>query len=380
MTRKIISVFLTLILCLSLTLTVFAASDVNFVIDEVGHLTDGEIEELNELAAGIYEDRGVGIFFIYTTEEDLTEYDVDQVVGDIEDYYIMIENDSSWYTFMGGKGKTIDLDMEEELREIYDVAETYYGGVEDFLNAAAECFPVISDAPDESDRDDGEADEEVLVYDQAGLLSDTEAAALNEKLLEISEEYEAQIIIATIDTLDDGDIDGFVEDFYDDMEFGYGRDHDGVLLLVCMDPREYRILSNGFAADALEDEQIEAIGEAIASDLSDDEYTDAFDVFADQCDYYLDGYLNGFPFNSTENLAIALVIGLVAGVIVALVLKGQLKSVRKQNQANVYVKPGSMQITSSSDLFLYRDVTRTEKESSKSSDSDSSRNVGGGSF
>lgn len=380
MTRKIISFFLTLILCLSLTLTVFAASDVNFVIDEVGHLTNGEIEELNELAAGIYEDRGVGIFFIYTTEEDLTEYDVDQVVGDIEDYYIMIENDSSWYTFMGGKGKTIDLDMEEELREIYNVAETYYGGVEDFLNAAAECFPVISDAPDESDRGDGEADEEVLVYDQAGLLSDTEAAALNEKLREISEEYEAQIIIATIDTLDDGDIDGFVEDFYDDMEFGYGKDHDGVLLLVCMDPREYRILSNGFAADALEDEQIEAIGEAIASDLSDDEYTDAFDVFADQCDYYLDGYLNGFPFNSTENLAIALVVGLVVGVIVALVLKGQLKSVRKQNQANVYVKPGSMQITSRSDLFLYRDVTRTEKESSKSSDSDSSRNVGGGSF
>lgn len=74
-------------------------------------------------------------------------------MGDIEDYYIMIENDSSWYTFMGGDGKTIDLDMEEELREIYNVAETYYGDVEDFLNAAAECFPVISDAPDDEYTD-----------------------------------------------------------------------------------------------------------------------------------------------------------------------------------------------------------------------------------
>ena len=72
---------------------------------------------------------------------------------------------------------------------------------------------------------------------------------------------------------------------------------------------------------------------------------------------------------------------LAVGLIVALVLKSQLKSVRKQNQANVYVKENSMVVTTRRDLFLYRDVRKTRKESSKSSGSGgSSRNVGGGSF
>jgi len=164
------------------------------------------------------------------------------------------------------------------------------------------------------------------------------------------------------------------------MNMGCGKNRDGVLLLVCMDPREYRILSNGYAGDAIGMDQIDAISEAIVSDLSDGDYADAFIAFADNCAYYLDGYLNGFPFNAGKNLVIALIIGIVAGVIVAIVLKNQLKSVRQQKQANIYIKSGSMQLTTSRDLFLYREVSRTRKQSSNSSGSGSSRNVGGGSF
>ena len=164
------------------------------------------------------------------------------------------------------------------------------------------------------------------------------------------------------------------------LNMGYGENRNGVLLLVCMDDREYRILSNGYAGEAIGMDQIDAISDAIVSDLSDGDYADAFITFADNCAYYLDGYLNGFPFNTGKNLVIALIIGVVAGVIVAFVLKKQLKSVRQQKQANVYIKSGSMQIATSRDLFLYREVSRTKKQSSSSSGSGSSRNVGGGKF
>jgi uncharacterized protein len=71
----------------------------------------------------------------------------------------------------------------------------------------------------------------------------------------------------------------------------------------------------------------------------------------------------------------------VAGLIVAFVLKGQLKTVRKQEQAHVYVKPGSMQVTINSDRFLHQHVSRTRKESKSSSGSSgSSRSSGSGSF
>ena len=219
------------------------------------------------------------------------------------------------------------------------------------------------------------------VYDEAGLLDAQVEDALRKKLMLLSDAYDAQIIVATVKTLDGEDIDVFLEDSYDSMGFGFGENHDGVFLLVCMDVREYRILSNGYAGQAIDTDTIDIIGDEITPYLSDGAYAEAFDTFADECAYYLDGHLNGFPFDAGGTFVICLVIGLVVGIIVALVLKGQLKTVRKQNQAQEYVKPGSMQLRLHSDLFLYRNVTRTKKESSSgSSKSGSSRSTGGGSF
>ena len=217
------------------------------------------------------------------------------------------------------------------------------------------------------------------IYDEADLLSSAEETQIAEKLSKIGEQFDVQIVIMTVPT-SDGSIDTFVEDVYDSMNMGCGENRDGVLLLVCMDSREYRILSNGYAGEAIGMDQIDAISDAIVSDLSDGDYADAFITFADNCAYYLDGYLNGFPFNTGKNLVIALIIGVVAGIAVAFVLKKQLKSVRQQKQANVYIKSGSMQITASRDLFLYREVSKTKKSSTNSSGSGSSRNVGGGKF
>ena len=216
------------------------------------------------------------------------------------------------------------------------------------------------------------------------LLSDSEEADLMEELAQVSNDYNAQIVVYTIGSMNGGSIDSFVDYLYDSQNYGYGTNRDGVLLLVCMDPREYRILSNGYAGVAIDSNAIEDIGDAIVSDLSDGNYADAFHGFADECVYYLDGYLNGFPFDAGKSLLISLAIGAVAGVIVAFVLKGQLKTVRKQDRAHAYVKPDSMNITHSNDIFLYRDVTRTKKESSNSSNSGSrggsARSKGGGSF
>lgn len=222
--------------------------------------------------------------------------------------------------------------------------------------------------------------QEYLLFDSADLLTDQEEAELTKMLLDVSHKHQAQIIISTISSLEEGNIDWFVENLYDSMGYGYGENHDGVLLLVCMEPREYRILSNGFAGNAIESGDIDAIGNAVAANLSGGNYADAFETYIDRCDYYLDGYLNGFPFKFGRNFVISLLIGFAIGVVVALILKSQLKSVRKQNQAHVYVKPGSMHLTTSRDFFLYRTVSRTKKESSSSGSSGSSRNVGGGSF
>ena len=376
MKKNIISIILTIVLCFSFAISASAEPKaIDFVIDEFDYLATEELSELNELALDIYQRTDVGVFFVYTATDPLEDYDFAGLTGGMEDYVVMIENDTSWLVCKGGMGEEIDTTAENELRGVYDAEETYVSGVREFLNAAALYFPYIADTPE----DDILMAEEYLVFDDADLLSDKEELALTEKLSEISDTYNAQVVVCTINSVDGGDIDEFLEFIYDYMEFGYGENHDGVLLLVCMDPQEYRILSNGFAGVAIDSGDIDSIGDAIVSDLSDGDYAAAFDEFADQCDYYLDGHINGFPFNFGKNLLICLIIGIVAGVVVAFVLKGQLKTVRKQNQANVYVKPGSMQVTARNDFFLYRDVTRTKRQSSSSSGG-SSRSTGGGSF
>ena len=375
MSRKFISVFLALVLCFSLAV-VASAESTDYVVDEFGNLADGEVAELNEYAAYLYDVCGVGIFYVYTYADPLDTYDIDSLTGGMEDYFIMMENESSWGVFKGGLGEEIDIAGEDDLRAVYDAEASYVDGVGEFLNAAALYFPQVADTP--------EGDilnvEEYLVYDEAELLNDSEELTLEEKLADLSSKHGAQIVVCTIESMDGGDIDEFLGYLYDEMGFGYGDNHDGVLLLVCMDPREYRILSNGFAGEAIDSGDIDNIGDVIVSDLSDGNYAAAFDKFADQCDYYLDGHLNGFPFKTGRNLVICLIIGIAAGFTVAFVLKGQLKTVRKQDQANVYVKPGSMQVTVRNDFFLYRDVTRTKKQSNSSSGSGSSRSTGGGSF
>jgi uncharacterized protein len=381
MTRKIISIFLALLLCMSLAVSASAEEKaIDFIIDEFDYLVAEELNDLNALALRIYEETGVGIFFVYTREESLKDYDVGSLTGGMENYFVMMENDESWYTVKGGLGEDIDVAAEDALRAVYDATDTYVSGVEDFLYAAAAYFPYIADT---SEGDILEA-EESLLFDEADLLTDSEEAALTQKLMDVSHSYNAQIVVATMASMDGGNIDFFVDYLYDSMGFGYGENHDGVLLLVCMDPREYRILSNGYAGVAINPDTIGKISDEIVVNLSGGDYAGAFDEFADECAYYLEGYLNGFPFDAGMSLVISLAIGVAVGLIVAFVLKGQLKTVRKQNQANVYVKTGSMHVDVRSDLFLYRNVTRTAKPKSNSSGSGGSggvaRSKGGGSF
>ena len=98
-----------------------------------------------------------------------------------------------------------------------------------------------------------------FVYDAARLLSQREEAALVDKLEQLSDTYGAQIVVMTLDSTNGHDVDILVEDVYDDMGLGYGNGYDGVLLMVAMDVREYRILSNGYPGVAIDEYDIENI-------------------------------------------------------------------------------------------------------------------------
>ena len=71
------------------------------------------------------------------------------------------------------------------------------------------------------------------VTDQAGLFTDTQREALEQRAEAISEEYDFGVYIVTLEDFQDytnsSNIEKFADRFYDEYGLGYGDDHAGVM-------------------------------------------------------------------------------------------------------------------------------------------------------
>jgi len=224
------------------------------------------------------------------------------------------------------------------------------------------------------------AHDNLLVQDFADLLDDSEEQALNQKLEKISEEYEADIVVLTTDDLEGYTPHDYCEAFFDYNGYGQGAQNSGILLLINIQERDWYICSFGFCMEAFDEDVIEDTGDEMLDSLSSGKYSNAFNIFADECEYRLNGHINGFPFPFLKSLIISLVIGLILAFIVTAVMRGQLKSVKAQHTASNYVKSGSMMLTDSRDFFIYRHISRIRKPQNNggSRGSSSGRSCGGG--
>ncbi len=250
---------------------------------------------------------------------------------------------------------------------------------------------------------DGFADLYYRMNDSAEVLTEDEDSELEASLEELSVRQSFDVVVATIDSLEgEGytSMEEYADDLYDYCQFGYGENRDGVLLLVSIGDHKWHISTCGYGIIAFTDAGIQYLGEQMTPDMADGDYAAAFRTFIQWTDAYVTAAREGHPYDvdnmpheplSILYLGLALVIGLVTALIVTGVMKSQLKSVALQQDATSYVRQGSMKLTNQRDLFLYRDVHRTErpKESSSSDSGGSSTHTsssgtthggGGGSF
>ncbi len=212
------------------------------------------------------------------------------------------------------------------------------------------------------------------LVDEAELLSSGERNALAATLDEVSDRWNVDVAVVTVDSLGRKSAMAYADDFYDAR---YGSS--GILLLVSMEDRDWAISTAGSCIRTFTDAGLDHIADQIVPKLSDGEYYEAFSLFAELCDDFLRQGSTGNPYDSDNlpkgsfqfgiTLLVCLGIGLVAALIVTGIMRGQLKSVRKQTAATNYLLPGSLQVTEARDLFLYRNVTRQLKPQSSSSSS-----------
>ena len=226
----------------------------------------------------------------------------------------------------------------------------------------------------------GFADLYYRMNDSANVLTEDEDNELEDALEELSLRQNFDVVIATIESLESVDYDSmeaYADDLYDFCQFGYGADRDGVLLLVSVGDRKWHISTCGYGITAFTDAGIQYLGEQMTPDMADGDYA-AFRTFVQWSDDYITAARAGHPYDvknlpreplSLMYLFLAVGIGLVLAWVIVHVMKGQLRSVAFQENAASYVREGSMKLTNSRELFLYRDVHRTEHVEEKDSDS-----------
>lgn len=219
--------------------------------------------------------------------------------------------------------------------------------------------------------------------DAADLLSDSEEAVLQDKLDEISERQQVDIVVVTAASLEGASAMEYADDFYDYYGYGFGEGRDGILFLISMEERDWHITTTGYGITAVTDAGLAYMSERFMDDLKEGNYAAAFTTFAELCDDFITQARNGEPYDTGNlpqepfwfagNLGIALVIAFVMSLIATGIMRSRLKTVQSQSEADDYIKENSMRLTKENELFLYRKVERRKKpERNNSSDSDSS--------
>lgn len=220
------------------------------------------------------------------------------------------------------------------------------------------------------------ADATNRVIDEAGIIDDSDEAALNAKIHKLmSEKFD--VVILTVNSLDGKTPEAYADDYYDDNGYGLDDEHSGVLFMVSMGERKYHISTTGKGIKAFTDYGIDEVKDRVKQDLSDGNYYDAFDEFLDITKDFYNAYKEGKPYDvdnpymSTGDKIILEVIGFVIAFIIALIsvliMKFRMNNARPKGSAGEYIKKDSMVIKEQKDMFMYSNINKVKRQTQSSS-------------
>lgn len=216
------------------------------------------------------------------------------------------------------------------------------------------------------------------VVDNADLLTDSEEEALESQIKTLIDKYDFDIVIVTANTIDGKTPMEYADDYYDYEGYGAGVERDGVLLLISMEDRDWWISTRGYGITVFTDYGIQKAGKSIVNYLGKEQYRRAFESFLSITEDYINSAKGGKAIDTNneylttsdliKNIGIYALgsfgIGLIAAIITVLAFKAQLKSVKFQGGAAHYEVAGSLNLTRSNDVFLYKNVSRRRREES----------------
>lgn len=222
--------------------------------------------------------------------------------------------------------------------------------------------------------------------DDKNLLTQAQARELTAKLDEISERHKFDTVVAVVHSLKSGSIKGrearlYAIDFFEQNGFGFGNDLDGIVLLLATEDRDFGFATTGYGFTAFTDAGQEYLEKLFLPHLKKDNYFEAFMAFADGVDDFVTKAKAGKPY-AAGNIPLtyeelmeyriwsvigSLLLGWLIALIVVTPWELELRSLRKDFFANVYIREGSMALSRSKDILLFSNVTMSPRVKNDSS-------------
>ena len=380
-------------------------------------LSEKEAAHIETLFNAVKDSYGIEAFFIinydYTGGDAFRTYARAFLEDNAEtdDAVVFAVSSDNYYMNMRGKAGEllVDEDMDalydaiadaDEEGEQYNAAVNFYARLNNILSerTGAAIPEQSADARTQEAGDEGVFRPGSVVIpdeispvrgdrlvDQADLLEEAEETALRQKLDEISERLQFDVVIVTTEHIGSRSPMEFADDYFDYNGFGYGETYDGVCLMISMAERDWWISTCGYGETALSDAYfMEYIRYSkVITKLKNGCYSESFNAFADIVDDFVTEAKTDEPYSRdhryhvwkirTAGVCVSLAVGLLVGY---LVMKSKrdahVSVIRIKGEAAAYLT-GPVQLGKSEDTFLRSNVRKTRRAEQVSSSSSSSR-------
>ena len=199
------------------------------------------------------------------------------------------------------------------------------------------------------------------VVDNAMLFDSVDLRDLTETAEAIAEEFQTDIVILTVSSLDGVGIEDYADDYFDENRLGRSDSRSGVLFVIAIEERQWHILENGEANQKIRD-----------FDMSDIEYAMSRGDFYEACTMFLDCIRAELSREPGETgwgtlFLIALLVGAATGGITVFVMRRKMNTIRPQRGASSYMTDGTYDLFRCHDIFLYSNVTKVRIQENNSS-------------
>lgn len=226
------------------------------------------------------------------------------------------------------------------------------------------------------------------VYDYADVLTSNEEQELKELANEYIDKYDMDMVMVTVKYHNKSTTKIYAQDFYDYNGFGIGSTYDGILFVIdfTFGYRDIYMLTTGNSIIMYDDARINNILDSVAN-VSDSNYYNWFKTFVNKSNYYAS--LGKPSSNSHVHLdskgdpyvipwGWIIIISLIIPTVVLIIFINKNKMIKKSTNANLYIKDGSVNITTKNDKFITTHTTSYRINTSSSSSGGS--RIGGSSI